>query len=101
MALEDAVVLARNIAPFLSAGGGASERRVEIGIKAYVKERRGRVAGFIVGACLSGWVQLGGRAGGVVGWAVEWFRDHIFYRFVQPKIVDAARYDCGTLPTVV
>ncbi|XP_020246500.1 uncharacterized protein LOC109824339 [Asparagus officinalis] len=91
-ALEDAVVLARNLA---AAGLSNAER----GVEQYVKERRWRAVGLIIGAYLSGWVQQGGRAG-LSGWAVNWFRDHVFYRFVQPKIVDSVQYDCGVLPSV-
>ena len=62
----------------------------------YVKERRWRVAGLITGAFLSGWVQQGGT--GWSRWMVKLFRDHLFYRFVQPRIVNAVHYDCGVLP---
>ena len=100
-ALEDAVVLARSIARNLNGDGGTiSVKGAGRGIEEYVKERKWRAAGLIVGAYLSGWVQQGGRTG-LSGWAVKWFRDHVFYRFVQPKIVNAVQYDCGVLRSVV
>lgn len=99
-ALEDAVVLGRNIAGVRDTNGLISSERVENGIKQYLKERRWRAAGLILGAYFSGWVQQGGRAG-LSGWAVKWFRDHIFFRFVQPKIVEAVQYDCGVLPSAI
>lgn len=97
-ALEDAVVLARNIAGALDSDGTISVKRVEKSIEEYVRERRWRAAGLITGAYFSGWAQQGGR-GGLLGWVVNWFRDYVFYKFVQPKIVDAVRYDCGLLPS--
>ncbi|KAM0940459.1 putative FAD-binding domain, FAD/NAD(P)-binding domain superfamily [Dioscorea sansibarensis] len=87
-ALEDAVVLARCLA--------SSPGNIHSGMERYVKERRWRVAGLITGAFLSGWVQQGGT--GWSRWMVKLFRDHLFYRFVQPRIVNAVHYDCGVLP---
>lgn len=70
-ALEDVIVLARNIGCCLSSEGRMfSQRRVEDGIKNYVKERKWRVAGLIAGSYLSGWVQQGGSG----LWA--WVRRH-------------------------
>ncbi|KAM0940464.1 putative FAD-binding domain, FAD/NAD(P)-binding domain superfamily [Dioscorea sansibarensis] len=87
-ALEDAVVLVRCLAN--------SRGSVSSGLEMYVKERRWRVAGIITGAFLSGWVQEGGT--GWRWWLVKLFRDHLFYRFVFPRIGNAVRYDCGVLP---
>ncbi|KAK1262877.1 hypothetical protein QJS04_geneDACA022757 [Acorus gramineus] len=90
-ALEDAVVLARNIASSRSSSDG-----FEKAIEGYVKERRVRVAGIIAGAYLSGWVQQGGIGwwGGVV---VRFVRDHIFYRFVFKRLAKVSEFDCGRL----
>lgn len=87
-ALEDAVVLARCLAN--------SRHNMASGMEMYVKERRWRVAGLITGAFLSGWVQQGWS--GWSGWMVKLFRDHLFYRFVWPRIVNVVHYDCGVLP---
>ncbi|XP_039133696.1 monooxygenase 2-like [Dioscorea cayenensis subsp. rotundata] len=87
-ALEDAVVLGRCLA--------SSPGNMSSGMERYVKERRWRVAGLITGAFLSGWVQQGGS--GWSGWMVKLFRDHLFYRFVQPRIVNAVHFVCGVLP---
>lgn len=87
-ALEDAVVLARCLAN--------SPHSMASGMEMYVKERRWRVAGLITGAFLSGWVQQGWS--GWSGWMVKLFRDHLFYRFVWPRIVNVVHYDCGVLP---
>ncbi|XP_039133741.1 monooxygenase 2-like [Dioscorea cayenensis subsp. rotundata] len=87
-ALEDAVVLARCLAN--------SRHSMASGMEMYVKERRWRVAGLITGAFLSGWVQQGWS--GWSGWMVKLFRDHLFYRFVWPRIVNVVHYDCGVLP---
>ncbi|KAK1300867.1 hypothetical protein QJS10_CPB13g01357 [Acorus calamus] len=90
-ALEDAVVLARHIASSRSSSDG-----FEKAIEGYVKERRVRVAGIIVGSYLSGWVQQGG-----VGWwqgsLVRFVRDHIFYRFVFQRLLKVSEFDCGRL----
>lgn len=95
-ALEDAVVLARNIADAFSKEGTIiSQKRVEEGMENYIKERRWRVAGLIVGSFLCGWVQQGGT--GVSAWIVRFIRDHLFYKFFYPKAGEAVKYDCGEL----
>ncbi|ONK66214.1 uncharacterized protein A4U43_C06F5410 [Asparagus officinalis] len=92
-ALEDAVVLARNIGGALRSKENMS--KVEEGMRKYVKERRWRVSGLVLGSYLSGWVQQGGS--GLWGWAVRIFRDRVFYTFVYPRISAAVQYDCGVL----
>lgn len=95
-ALEDAVVLARNIGHALSSDGRIiSRKKLEEGMKFYVKERRWRVAGLVAGSYLSGWVQQGGS--GLWAWAVRFVRDHLFYRFLYSRISGAVQYDCGPL----
>ncbi|KAK1301255.1 hypothetical protein QJS10_CPB13g01345 [Acorus calamus] len=90
-ALEDAVVLARHIASSRSSSDG-----FEKAIEGYVKERRMRAAGIIVGAYLSGWVQQGGT-GWWGGTLVRFVRDHIFYRFVFQRLLKVSEFDCGRL----
>ncbi|XP_020111484.1 uncharacterized protein LOC109726358 [Ananas comosus] len=92
-ALEDAVALARCVGADAGGGGAAAVGR-------YVAERRWRAAGLVAGAYVAGWVQQGGGGGaraGVWAWLVKWFRDWVFYRFIFPRILDAAWYNCGDL----
>ncbi|KAF8404438.1 hypothetical protein HHK36_009323 [Tetracentron sinense] len=94
-ALEDAVVLSRNIGNSLRNGKILSVEVVGA-LERYVKERRWRAAGLITGSFLSGWVQQGRS-----GWLMKFFRDMIFYRFIFGRIVNVIRYDCGKLPSVL
>ncbi|RWV96211.1 hypothetical protein BHE74_00035436 [Ensete ventricosum] len=90
-ALEDAIVLVRNLARARSRG------QLAAGLESYVSERRWRAAWLIAASYLSGWVQQGGNAG-VWRSAMEWFRRNIYYKFLHSRIVDAVhRYDCGDL----
>ncbi|KAJ3681339.1 hypothetical protein LUZ60_015828 [Juncus effusus] len=91
-ALEDAVILARCI---------SQAQTPDEGIKRYVEERKWRVTWLVVGAWFSGWVQQGG--GGDKEWwskPAKWFRDHIFYKFVLPRIHNALWFDSGELTPV-
>ncbi|KAF8404437.1 hypothetical protein HHK36_009322 [Tetracentron sinense] len=92
-ALEDAVVLGRNIGNSLQ-NGKILSGEVAGALERYVQERRWRAAGLITGSFLSGWVQQG-------GWLMKFFRDMIFYRFIFSRIVNVIRYDCGKLPGVL
>eukprot|EP00262_Sarcandra_glabra_P009915 TRINITY_DN2474_c0_g1_i1.p1 TRINITY_DN2474_c0_g1~~TRINITY_DN2474_c0_g1_i1.p1 ORF type:complete len:415 (-),score=38.56 TRINITY_DN2474_c0_g1_i1:93-1337(-) len=92
-ALEDAVVLGRNIGNSLDRNGNIGLGKIAEGIEKYTKERRWRVAGLITGAYLSGWIQQGAS-----GWFMKFFRDQIFYKFIFSKILNAVNYDCGKLP---
>lgn len=93
-ALEDAVVLARNIAEVLYSDGTGSPDwgRAHEALSKYVSERRWRVAGIITGSYLSGWAQQGRP-----GWWARMLRDSIFYKFLFGKLMSAVHYDCGTL----
>ncbi|XP_031501162.1 monooxygenase 2-like [Nymphaea colorata] len=95
-ALEDAVVLARNLGEALQKDGKIEfdKNAIEEGLKKYVKERRLRTAGLITGAFLSGWIQ------GNPVWLVRMIRDNIFYPYLFPKILNAIDYDCGKLPAI-
>lgn len=92
-ALEDAVLLARNIGHVIRSR--ESLKKVEEGMQKYVTERRWRVSGLVMGSYIAGWVQQGGS--GIWSWAVRVFRDYVFYRFFYPKISAAVEYDCGVL----
>ncbi|KAA8546965.1 hypothetical protein F0562_003394 [Nyssa sinensis] len=94
-ALEDAVVLGRHIAESLIHNGRLVPGEVAGAMERYVKERRWRVAGLIMGSYLSGWVQEGGST-----WWMKFFRDVIFYKLIYSRIVDVMHYDCGKLPNV-
>nr|XP_009405099.1 PREDICTED: uncharacterized protein LOC103988275 [Musa acuminata subsp. malaccensis] len=90
-ALEDAIVLARNLA------GARSRGQLAAGLESYVRERRWRAAWLIAASYLSGWVQQGGNAG-VWRSSVEWFRRNIYYKFLHSRIFFAVhQYDCGDL----
>ncbi|THU49314.1 hypothetical protein C4D60_Mb06t08270 [Musa balbisiana] len=90
-ALEDAIVLARNLA------GARSRGQLAAGLESYVRERRWRAAWLIAASYFSGWVQQGGNAG-VWRSSVEWFRRNIYYKFLHSRIFDAIhQYDCGDL----
>ncbi|CAA7395170.1 unnamed protein product [Spirodela intermedia] len=96
-ALEDAVVLGRNIAATLHIDGSVDAEKVERCLDDFVRERRWRAAGLIAGAYVSGRIQQGGS-----GWwesAVKFIRDGAFYRYMFPRIVSSVvGYDCGPLP---
>ncbi|KAJ4943961.1 hypothetical protein NE237_022071 [Protea cynaroides] len=97
-ALEDAVVLGRQLAKSLHPNPNGHGRIVAVdaarAIQGYVKERRWRVVGLISGAYLSGWVQQDGS-----GFFMKFLRDTIFYRFLFHRIT-GFDYDCGKLPSV-
>ncbi|KAJ0967526.1 hypothetical protein J5N97_024443 [Dioscorea zingiberensis] len=89
-ALEDAVVLVRNIVN--------SQDNVAEGIKQYVFERRWRVMSLIIKAYVSGFIQ---QDHSTTWWsAVKFFRDNIFYRFAYSKMFEVMKFDCGVLPIV-
>lgn len=92
-ALEDAVVLGRQIGRSIIDNGKLVPREVAEAIKGYVKERRWRAAWLIAGSYISGWVQSEEK-----GWLMKMFRDVIFYRFLLKKLLQVADYDCGKLP---
>uniref|UniRef100_K3Y7M7 FAD-binding domain-containing protein n=1 Tax=Setaria italica TaxID=4555 RepID=K3Y7M7_SETIT len=88
-ALEDAVVLARELARAATPAEG---------VAAYVARRRWRAAWLVAGAYLSGWVQQGGtNVRGARGRLVKMFRDWVFYPFVFPRLADTMWFDCGDL----
>ncbi|KAJ0973306.1 hypothetical protein J5N97_021265 [Dioscorea zingiberensis] len=89
-ALEDAVVLARNIAN--------KRHNVAEGIEKYVKERRWRAARLVAFSYIAG-VLGHWHTGGVFGGVMEWFRVYIFNWFLHSKY-GSLNYDCGTLPAV-
>lgn len=96
-ALEDAVVLARNIGL-----ARVEARLMSDGIEKYVMERKWRVAGLVVAAYVSGWVQQGGPVEASWGsQVVKFIRNSFFYRFAFPRIVDFISYDCGALPSMI
>ncbi|KAJ4952904.1 hypothetical protein NE237_029736 [Protea cynaroides] len=97
-ALEDAVVLGRHLAKSLLPNPNGHGQIVAVdaarAIEGYVKERRWRVVGLIIGSYLSGWVQQSGS-----GFFMKFLRDIIFYKFLFHWVFDA-HYDCGKLPNV-
>lgn len=95
-ALEDAVVLGRHIGNSFIKNKGivtTGDNNVAQAIDGYVKERKWRVIGLIIGSYLSGWVQNGGSK-----WWMKFLRDVIFYRLLFGWILSIAKYDCGKLP---
>ncbi|XP_031500617.1 monooxygenase 2-like [Nymphaea colorata] len=95
-ALEDAVVLARNLGETLQKDGRTEfdEKSAEEALKKYAKERRMRTAGLITGSLLSGWLQ------GETGWLVKMIRNTILYRYLFSKLPQVVDYDCGKLPVI-
>ncbi|ESR41110.1 FAD binding 3 domain-containing protein [Citrus sinensis] len=100
-ALEDAVVLGRHIGNLLIKTKGhiatTGDNNVAQAIDGYVKERKWRVTGMVIGSYLSGWVQNGGS-----NWWMRFLRDVIFYRFLVGGVLGnkVTGYDCGKLPDV-
>ncbi|EXB36912.1 3-hydroxybenzoate 6-hydroxylase 1 [Morus notabilis] len=94
-ALEDAVVLGRHIGTSFIKNGGLVPSEVPKVLANYVEERRWRAVLLIIGSYFSGWVQQGGSS-----WAVKFFRDSIFYRFLFRMLASVTQYDCGKLPTI-
>ncbi|KAM0940458.1 putative FAD-binding domain, FAD/NAD(P)-binding domain superfamily [Dioscorea sansibarensis] len=87
-ALEDAVVLARNITNM--------RHNVSHGIEMYVKERRWRAARLVAGSYIAG--VLGHcKASGMLGSVMESFRNYVFNWILHSKY-GSLNYDCGTLP---
>ena len=92
-ALEDAVVLGRQIGACVLQNGGLVPSKVTKALSDYTEERKWRATWLITGSFLSGWVQNGGSS----LWGLKIFRDIIFYKFVFPRIVNVVHYDCGKL----
>ncbi|KAF6139751.1 hypothetical protein GIB67_036127 [Kingdonia uniflora] len=92
-ALEDAVVLGRHIGNSFHEHGQIVSGEVTKALELYVKERKWRCAGLILGSYLSGRVQQGGSR-----WYTKYLRDTIFYKFLYRRFMDLIAYDCGTLP---
>ncbi|KAK2994546.1 hypothetical protein RJ640_012545 [Escallonia rubra] len=90
--LEDAVVLGRHIGESVLANGRLVPREAANAIGKYVKERRWRAAWLISGSYLAGWAQQDGS-----GWWRKFFRDVVFYRLLFPRLLNAVKYDCGSL----
>ncbi|KAJ4949964.1 hypothetical protein NE237_026796 [Protea cynaroides] len=95
-ALEDAVVLGRHMAKSLLPNRHGQIVAVEAAraIQGYVKERRWRAIGLIMGSYLSGWVQQGGS-----GSLRKFLRDIIFYKFLSSRVLNV-HHDCGKLSSV-
>ncbi|KAH9669264.1 hypothetical protein KPL70_021723 [Citrus sinensis] len=99
-ALEDAVVLGRHIGNLLIKTKGhiatTGDNNVAQAIDGYVKERKWRVTGLVIGSYFSGWLQIGGS-----NWWMKFLRDVIFYRTLLGGLLfKIAGYDCGKLPVV-
>ncbi|KAK9167157.1 hypothetical protein Scep_002348 [Stephania cephalantha] len=92
-ALEDAVVLGRHIGNSFLKHNKIVATEVSEALKLYVKERKWRAIGLIVGAYFSGRVQQGGS-----GW-LNFVRNVLFYRFIFRRLIEVAEYDCGKLPS--
>ncbi|KAK2995474.1 hypothetical protein RJ640_009999 [Escallonia rubra] len=90
--LEDAVVLGRHIGESVVANGRLVPREAANAIGKYVKERRWRAAWLISGSYLAGWAQQDGS-----GWWRKFFRDMVYYRLIFPRLLNAVKYDCGSL----
>ncbi|KAG6793180.1 hypothetical protein POTOM_002373 [Populus tomentosa] len=96
LALEDAVVLGRHIGNSVVKNEGlVVPGDMAKAINDYVKERRWRAAGMVIGSYLSGWVQQGGAK-----WWMNFLRDGVFYKYVFGWVARRAHYDCGELPAV-
>ncbi|KAJ0974541.1 hypothetical protein J5N97_016506 [Dioscorea zingiberensis] len=87
-ALEDAIVLARNIANM--------PNNVCYGIENYVKERRWRAARLVTASYFSGMLEPC-QSRGVFGRLWESFRQYAFNWLLHSKY-GTLNYDCGTLP---
>ncbi|KAL3611685.1 hypothetical protein D5086_002705 [Populus alba] len=96
LALEDAVVLGRHIGNSVVKNEGlVVPGDMAKAINDYVKERRWRAAGMVIGSYLSGWVQQGGAK-----WWMNFLRDGVFYKYVFGWVARRVHYDCGELPAV-
>jgi 2-polyprenyl-6-methoxyphenol hydroxylase-like FAD-dependent oxidoreductase len=96
LALEDAVVLGRHIGNSVIKNGGlVVPGDMAKAINDYVKERRWRAVGLVIGSYLSGWVQQGGSK-----WWMKFLRDRVFYKYVFGWVGRLVHYDCGELPAV-
>ncbi|KAF6139752.1 hypothetical protein GIB67_014567 [Kingdonia uniflora] len=82
-ALEDAVVLCRHIGNSFHEHGQIVSGEVTKALELYVKERKWRCAGLILGSYLSGRVQQGGSR-----WYTKYLRDTIFYKFLYRRFMD-------------
>ncbi|KAF3791619.1 FAD-dependent urate hydroxylase [Nymphaea thermarum] len=94
-ALEDAVVLARNLSLALRKNGKIEfdHKAIAEGLRKYGNERRWRSAALIAYAYLSGWVQS-------QPWRlVKMFRDKICYGLMFNRFVDLMDYNSGELPS--
>ncbi|KAG9444266.1 hypothetical protein H6P81_015606 [Aristolochia fimbriata] len=99
MALEDAVVLGRNMGKLRRADGSVEWGRIGEALGVYAKERRWRVAGVVAGAYFSGRAQQG-ETGWMTwfSWVTKFFRDYLFYGLVFNRFLVRVRdYDCGRL----
>ncbi|KAM0950248.1 putative zeaxanthin epoxidase [Dioscorea sansibarensis] len=89
-ALEDAVVLARNIAN--------TPNNVNLGIENYVKERRWRTARLVGASYLAGVLEPWQSRVIMLSRMWESFRQSAFIWLLHSKY-GTLNYDCGTLPT--
>ncbi|CAN6438825.1 unnamed protein product [Victoria cruziana] len=94
-ALEDAVVLARNLGRALRKNGKVDfdDKAIEEGLSGYGNERRWRSAALICFAYVAGWVQSQPSR------LVKMIRDKLCYGLMFNRIVDLLDYDSGRLPT--
>ncbi|KAG9444274.1 hypothetical protein H6P81_015614 [Aristolochia fimbriata] len=97
VALEDAVVLDRARTTALTRRQGEEDaimmdHSVGEAFQRYVTERKWRLAWVITGSFLTGWIQTSGT-----GWFVRLLREKIFLKFLYPRILKVAHYDCGKL----
>ncbi|KAI6699747.1 hypothetical protein NL676_014071 [Syzygium grande] len=90
-ALEDAVVLARNIKSSISRIGELETRNVRFALERYTRERRWRAATLIAASFVLGWVSQDGSS-----WWMRFLRD-VFYKFILGRALSASTYDCGKL----
>ncbi|KAJ8769559.1 hypothetical protein K2173_005162 [Erythroxylum novogranatense] len=95
-ALEDAVVLGRQIGNSLIKNGRLVPKGAVQALDGYAKERRWRAAALITASYISGRVQQGGER-----WWMKYLRDSIFYKFVFARMIAVMHHDCGKLPTVL
>ncbi|ERN12989.1 hypothetical protein AMTR_s00040p00066920 [Amborella trichopoda] len=92
-ALEDAVVLGRHLGGVFLKKHKFEGKEVEVSFKNYVKERKWRAAGLILGSLLSRWVQ-----GDDGWWLVKAIRHKVFYGLLYSKLFNVIDYDCRVLP---
>ncbi|XP_073026290.1 monooxygenase 2-like isoform X2 [Primulina eburnea] len=99
-ALEDAVVLARNLVDaltrksstgMLESGEELEHRMIEIGLKKYARERRWRSVKLVSAAYVVGFVQ---QSDGIL---LSFLREKLFAKYLGGTLFRMSKFDCGKL----